>query len=81
MMVSQRDAEWSLIACCSHEDRCRAIFECMSDLNMSGRQLVFEIKDPPSTAEILGKCWLFLIINILKNIIKYPFRNVFLRKI
>ena len=50
MMVSQRDAEWSLIACCSHEDRCRAIFECMSDLNMSGRQLVFEIKDPPSTA-------------------------------
>ena len=41
MMVSQRDAEWSLIACCSHEDRCRAIFECMSDLNMSGTSIGF----------------------------------------
>jgi hypothetical protein len=50
IMDSQRDSEWSLISCCSPEFRCRTVFQSMRDLNIAGRQLIFEINDPPSVS-------------------------------
>jgi hypothetical protein len=50
LLESQQGSEWSLIGCCSHEYRCRAVFECLDELDISGPQLVFEIIDPPSVS-------------------------------
>lgn len=50
LLNTQQDSEWSLIACCSHEYRCRAVFECISELDIFGPQLVFEIRDPLSVS-------------------------------
>lgn len=50
LLNTQQGSKWSLIACCSHEYRCRAVFECINELDIFGPQLVFEIKDPLSVS-------------------------------
>lgn len=50
LLKAQHGSEWSLIACCSHEFRSRAVFDCMRELDISGPQLVFEIEDPLSVS-------------------------------
>ncbi len=50
IMASQSGSDWSLISCCSHEFRCRTVFQSMQDLNILGRHLIFEIEDPLSVA-------------------------------
>lgn len=50
IMQSQTNQGWALVSCASPETRCKTVFECMRDLNISGPQLVFEIDDPLSVA-------------------------------
>lgn len=50
LMKTQKGSEWSLIASCSHEYRCRAVFECINEFKTLGPQLVFQIADPISVS-------------------------------